>query len=308
LYVDRAAPREALGLALAQPLAGGATDRPGPSVPTSAGLPRPTARHRAGGFLIVFPTIKQLEPLAAYASADAAYDNASAPLECSPDDIGLAEFLGRLGGRALAQLRATEEQATQLESAAAGNRLLRRVAEVEERLRAAIIDGGGLPAIVVLVAEALKKPVAIYDADHRRLAAVTPEGASGLPVRLLERRDDHVLEALRAVRPGTATVIGAALEAGLRHRHLAAPIDLPDQRAGSLIIIEHPSRLAGLDRLVASRAAAHAALELATARRARSAAGDARSWLTRRSPAATTPPKTSSVPRTSSASRSTRRG
>jgi 8-oxo-dGTP pyrophosphatase MutT (NUDIX family) len=34
------------------------------------------ARHRAGGFLIVFPTIKHLEPLTAYASADAALEEA----------------------------------------------------------------------------------------------------------------------------------------------------------------------------------------------------------------------------------------
>jgi sugar diacid utilization regulator len=80
---------------------------------------------------------------------------------------------------------------------------------------------------------------------------------------------------------GSSVAIAPRLEAGVRHRHLVAPVDIGVQRCGWVVLMEHPSRLNAFDELTVRRAARHVAFELAAARRAASVVWDSRSLLAR---------------------------
>jgi len=189
----------------------------------------------------------------------------------APEQIEAAAAAGRLAGEALARLEQLERLRRQLDTATRQNRLLRGVSIADGRFTRVVLDGGGLGGVVEVLAELTGKPAAFHDTRGHRVAAVGREVEPGL----LEREELHTAIA------GSATAIGPRLDAGIRHRHLVAPVDLGDRRCGWVVVIEHPSRLTAFDELALRRAAKHLALELAAARRAASAAWDARSLLAR---------------------------
>jgi sugar diacid utilization regulator len=212
------------------------------------------------------------------------FDDAEARHPYTPVQVEIAATIGRLTGEALAQLRTTAHLRSELDTAARQNRLLRRVSMADGRLTQVVLDGGGLAGVVGVVAELTGKAAAFYDARmHRVAAADAPTGAGALHVRLLEDAGtaEQLLSLLHDTVAGSSTAVAPRLDAGVRHRHLVAPVDIGDQRCGWVVLMEHPSRLSAFDELTVRRAARHAAFELAAARRAASAAWDARSQLAR---------------------------
>jgi sugar diacid utilization regulator len=158
----------------------------------------------------------------------------------------------------------------QLDTATRQNRLLRGVAIADGRFTRAVLDGGGLGGVVAVLAELTGKPAAFFDAHLHRVAA-----AGERDVRL------HSSDELGAAVPGSSTALAPRLEDGMRHRRLVAPVDIGARRCGWVVVMEHPARLNAFDELTLRRAAKHLALEVAAARRATSAAWDARSLLAR---------------------------
>ncbi|HET6507916.1 MAG TPA: helix-turn-helix domain-containing protein [Baekduia sp.] len=206
------------------------------------------------------------------------FDPGEAPHEHAEREVVLGAAIGRLAGGALAALR----QRVQLDTARRQNRLLRGAATADFKLSQVLLDGGGLRAIVVAVAELCGKPTALYDATGHRVAAAEPPGQDdGLHVRLLEDAPGSVGALLADAAPGSSTTVAPMLAGGVRHRHLVAPVDVAEDRWGWLVMMEHPRRLGAFDELVARRAARHVALELTAQARAASTAWDARSLLAR---------------------------
>ena len=81
-----------------------------------------------------------------------------------------------------------------------------------------------------------------------------------------------------AIAAGSSGTLGPDLDSGIRHRHLIAPVG---DGGGWVVLVEHSARLSAFDDLAIRRAARHVAIESAAARRACSAAWDARSLLAR---------------------------
>lgn len=164
------------------------------------------------------------------------------------------------------------------------NALLRRAAEMDDRLTDLVLRGGSLQEIAETAAKLTAKPCVIYDREHRRLAAAMPDWAQpgATPPRSLDaavRAHPAVAASIAALEPKGSGVVAAELEAGLQHRCLLAPIRTPDDTLGSLVIIEQGARFGVLDLHIARRAATNAALELAAERRAAQADVDVRASL-----------------------------
>jgi sugar diacid utilization regulator len=182
------------------------------------------------------------------------------------------------GAQELCRLRA------QLETAHRQNRLLRAARTADHRLSEAVLSGGGLSAIVGVVSEVTGKPAVLYGADGRSLAGARASEAGQEPsIRLLEDADgdERVMGPLRDALAGGSVCIEPLLEAGIRRRHLAVPIDVAGERSGWLVVMEHRSRLTSFDEFVLRRAATHVALELAGRRTSSASQADARASLAR---------------------------
>ena len=85
-----------------------------------------------------------------------------------------------------------------------------------------MLAGSGLGEIVDTLAEVLGKPCAVYDADDRRLAIASPEGADGMLPRLLEQPcvdDPAVAGALERAAAAVRSSLGPLPDAGVMHRH-----------------------------------------------------------------------------------------
>jgi sugar diacid utilization regulator/GAF domain-containing protein len=209
-------------------------------------------------------------------------DNADEPHAYTEDRVATAVAIGRAAGAAVAQLQRDERARSQLETATRQNLLLRRLASADSRFTQLLLDGGGLRAIVEVLAEMTGKSAALYDVNLRRVASVP--GADGGPeVELLEQSgaSSDVVQAMRDTAPGGSTAIAPVLTAGMRRRHLVAPVDVGRSRWGWVVLMEHPARLTPLDELTIRRAARCTALEVAAERRATTAAWDARTLLAR---------------------------
>lgn len=209
------------------------------------------------------------------------FDNCERPHRYDNDDVEIACAVANAAAGAVIRGRADERLRGQLEIAARQNRLLRKTMTAEHRLSAAILSGGGLSAIVELVAELTGKPTALYDADGHPHANVHAEGEVG--VSLLERVRGHVAvtATLNDAVAGSCVSVGPLLDAGVAHRHLVAPVDVRGERWGWLVLMEHPSRLGTFDDFLLRRAATHLALELAGSRRVWARTADARAQLAR---------------------------
>lgn len=245
------------------------------------------ADHRAGGVPLRVWDVRSLlaVPLPAGPADEPplgvmVFDPGDEPHEYRDGDVVLAGLLGRVVGAALT----AERQRTQLDTARRQNRLLRGAATADFRLSQVLIDGAGLPALVQAVADLCGKPAALYDTDQQRVASAEPHGqGDGLHVRLLEDapRSGPVQRLLTDATAGSSTAVAPMLSAGVRHRHLVAPVDIADDRWGWLVVMEHPRRLGAFDELVARRAARHVAIEVTAQARATSTTWDARSLLAR---------------------------
>jgi sugar diacid utilization regulator len=211
-------------------------------------------------------------------------DNGETPRNWQSAEIDIACSFAALASAAIVRSDSLCQLRAQLDTAHRQNRLLRATRTADHRLSEALLSGGGLTAIVEVVSEVTGKATALYDVGGRGLASATPSGAKQvLPVRLFEdaRGDERVLGPLRQALAGGSVTVGPLLEAGVRHRHLVAPVDVGGDRSGWLTILERPSRLTAFDEFVLRRAATHVALELAGRRTVSASQADARAALAR---------------------------
>jgi DNA-binding PucR family transcriptional regulator len=202
----------------------------------------------------------------------------------APVDVEIATAFAALAASAVTVVRDRHEARRQLETACRQNKLLRHTTMAEHRLSAAILSGGGLEAIVELVANLTGKPAALYDAHHRAVARCVPgDGEQALGVTLIEdaSHDDSVRDVLRETVAGASATIEPVIGTEIRRRHLAAPIDVRGERWGWLVLVEHPIRLNAFDDFLIRRAATHLALELAGRRQATASSADALAQLAR---------------------------
>ncbi len=205
-------------------------------------------------------------------------DNEDEPHAFTPADQELAATFANLAAIAISQAQLTARLRSSIRTAASQNQLLRRGAEVEERLTRLVLDGANLREIAEVVAELTGKPCAISDASFRCRAVAAPPGVDLEPLRpLLERRwaeASSVQDALRDLSARTA-LVGPVAADGLHHRLVIAPVLARDERWGYLVVAEVGGRIGALDGVIVDRAATIVALELSAERRAAAAENDA---------------------------------
>jgi sugar diacid utilization regulator len=211
------------------------------------------------------------------------FDNAQELHPYTPLDIEISSAIATLAASAVIQAQVNSKLRAELETATRQNLLLRRTTTAEHRLSDALLRGGGLTGVVELVAELTGKPCALYDAQGQAVAKANTPNGSCLEVRLLEDAQNHdsAVRLLGDVVAGSCASVGPLLSAGIRHRHIAAAIDVSGERWGWLIVMEHPSRLSTFDEFLTRRAATHVALELAGRRQLSVSTSDARASFAR---------------------------
>lgn len=194
----------------------------------------------------------------------------------------LASAFAELAAVAISQSRLYNEIRTSHDTVARQNQVLRRASAVDDRLTSLVLEGRNLREIAEAITELTHKPCAIHDADGKRIAVAAPEEPARMVPRLLEPEfasQPEIAEALQALTPRKAAVIGPFPAAGLPHRFLVAPVTVRDHQWATLILMEHGSRFSGFDVLVSRRTATIVALELSAERRAANAEWNARASL-----------------------------
>jgi sugar diacid utilization regulator len=211
------------------------------------------------------------------------FDNADELHPYTAADLEIASAIAVLAAGAVVQAQVAGQVKAKLETATRQNLLLRRTTTAEHRLSDALLRGGGLTAVVALVAQLTGKPVALYDVHGQAVAKARAPDGGGLEVRLLEEAqdDESVARLLRDVVAGSCASVGPFLAAGIRHRHIAAPVDVSGSRWGWLVVMEHQARLSAFDEFLTRRAATHLALELAGRRQLNVSTSDARATFAR---------------------------
>lgn len=202
----------------------------------------------------------------------------------SPLDRDLASAFAELAAVAIAQGKLNADLRSSLDTVARQNQVLRRVSAVDDKLTGLVLDGRNLREIAEAVTELTHKPCAIHDAAGRRVAWASPEAADGQVVRPRLLDPDMVVEpeiadALAALSPKRAAVVGPFPSAGLPHRFLVAPVTVRDDQWATLVLMEHGSRLSGFDMVMSRRTATVVALEMSAERRAANAEWNARASL-----------------------------
>ncbi|WP_051471028.1 GAF domain-containing protein [Patulibacter minatonensis] len=208
-------------------------------------------------------------------------DNAGRTHPFTDAQVAVAGEIAALTVATLLRLRAADADAADARALQRRAQVLAGTVVADERLGGIVLRDGGITGLVETGGGLLERSVVVYDANGRRVAGA--EAAGDAPVRLHETAPDHprVRALLDDAPPGGAVAVPALLDAGLRHRHLAAPIDLDGERWGWVVVAERRTRLTTADDRTLRRIAAHVALELTVQRRTALASLDARSTLAR---------------------------
>jgi sugar diacid utilization regulator len=201
----------------------------------------------------------------------------------SPLDCALASAFAELAAVAIAQGELYANLRESLDTVARQNQVLRRVSAVDDKLTGLVLDGRNLREIAEAVTELTHKPCSIHDADGHRMASASPPSQDE-PVRSRLLDADMVVkpeiaDALAALTPKKAAVVGPFPSAGLPYRFLVAPVTVRDDQWATLVVMEHGARLSGFDMLMSRRTATVIALELSAERRAANAEWNARASL-----------------------------
>lgn len=194
-------------------------------------------------------------------------------------DCETAAGFANLSAVAVAQAQASAELRETMRTVDRQNRVLRRVSAVEDRLTSLALEGRDLTEVATTVAELTGKPCAIFDGEHRQLAAAcAPGDPDGVRPRLLDadiRSHPKIAEALEPLEERKVAVVGPIPSVGVHHRYLAAPVLSQGEQWGTLVVMEHCSRFGQFDSMVARRAATIVALQVTAERRATAAQWDA---------------------------------
>lgn len=200
-------------------------------------------------------------------------------------DRALASAFAELAAVAIAQGKLNADLRSSLDTVARQNQVLRRVSAVDDKLTGLVLDGRNLREIAQAVTDLTHKPCSIHDAQNRRLACAspeTPEGEAAVRPRLLDADMvviPEIADALAALTPKKAAVVGPFPAAGLPNRFLVAPVTVRDDQWATLVIMEHGARLSGFDMVMSRRTATVVALEMSAERRAANAEWNARASL-----------------------------
>lgn len=176
-------------------------------------------------------------------------------------DEAIASLFADLAAVAISHAKVLNEKNAKLLDAQRQVAGLKRAALLDERLSEIVLEGGGLSALAAATADLLGKPCAIHGATHELLAAASPRGVGdGVVPQLLEPRFRSRPQIARAFAPARAhrvLLVGPLPDSGLPHRYIVAPFEANDEPAGTLVVMEHLSRVSGVDMFLARRAAAH---------------------------------------------------
>jgi GAF domain-containing protein len=199
-------------------------------------------------------------------------DDVERPHHFEASDGEIISVFAQLGAVAVNHERVRAELCGKLDAAERRVNALRRAAAIEERLSEFVLAGAALGELLVAVAEVHGKPCAVYDAEHTRVAVgCPPEAEPGTVPELLEPpavRSPDVVEAIANGGTSRAFVVPPLHEAGLRHRHLVAPIVIDGKLWGRLVMMEHRTRFNASDTLTLRRTATLVALQASSERRA----------------------------------------
>lgn len=208
-------------------------------------------------------------------------DHAGRPHPFDDGQVALADEIGALSVAAIVRLRATEARAVELRAATGRAKVLADTLAADERFGEVVRHDGGIAGLVTAGGALLARSVVVYDANRHRVAEVEAPGDT--PVRLQEDAPEHagIRALLDEAASGRTARLPATLPDGLRHRHLAAPVDVDGERWGWVVVAERRVRLSAVDDRVLRRLAAYVALELTVQRRTALASLDARSTLAR---------------------------
>lgn len=211
------------------------------------------------------------------------FDNGSNVHPYSPSDIEVATAMAAIAANAVIHAQLAQDLKAKVETTTRQNLLLRKTMTAEHRLSGALLNGGGLSAVVDLVANLTGKPTALYDSHGQAVVKASVPGGGHLEVCLLEDLDpdDGPCGVFGDPVAGSCVSVGPTLTAGIRHRHIAAPVDVGGQRWGWLVVMEHPSRFSAFDEFLTRRAATHLALELGRRRELNVSTSDARASFAR---------------------------
>jgi sugar diacid utilization regulator len=210
-------------------------------------------------------------------------DNEDRPHAFGEVDAETAAAFADLAAVAINQAQLTRKLRASLDTVARQNHLLRRAAEIEDRLTKLVLDGGDIREIVNAVAQLTGKPCAVYDASYERLALALPADADrSVHPRILEptyRRKAAVADAVAALDASRGGVVEPLPAAGLTHRFMIAPVSVRDDIWGRLVLMEFPARFGPLDMHICRRAATNIAVEMSAERRAATAEWNVRASL-----------------------------
>jgi sugar diacid utilization regulator len=210
-------------------------------------------------------------------------DNEDRPHDFRAVDEDTAAAFADLAAVAINQARLTGELRATLATVARQNQLLRRAAQIEDRLTRLVLDGGDIREIADTVAQLTGKPCAVYDAGYERIALANPPGLDKIvEPKILEpgfRDHPNVMDALAALDASRGGVVEPLPSAGLGHRFMIAPVTVRDDTWGRLVLMEFPSRFGGIDMHVCRRAATNIAVEMSAERRAATAEWNVRASL-----------------------------
>jgi sugar diacid utilization regulator len=205
-------------------------------------------------------------------------DNEERPHPFTPADQDLAATFGNLAAIAIGQAQLTAKLRMSIRTAAHQNQLLRRAAEVDDRLTRLVLDGANLREIAQAVSELTGKPCAIADAAFRCRALAGPLGLDLSPVTTLLERSWADAASVKQALAGLSqrvTLVGPLQSEGLSHRLVIAPVRARDECWGYLVVAELGNSIGDMDTVLVGHAATIVALEVSAERRAANAENDA---------------------------------
>jgi sugar diacid utilization regulator len=204
-------------------------------------------------------------------------DNEDEPHPFTAGQVAVAATFANLAAIAIVQAQLSKRRRAALEIVARQNELLTRARQIDEQLTLLVLEEADLAQIASVVSQLTEKPCVLYDAACRRLAE-SAQGQQWIAATLFDEgahaaRPIH--EAVASLADKRASVLGPFPAYNLNHRFLVAPIVVRSDLWGYLVLIEQTRRFGPLDPVIASHAAVIVALELAAARRAAAARGEA---------------------------------
>ena len=194
-------------------------------------------------------------------------DPGGAPATFTDAGVEAAAAIGRIAGELLGARAAFDAVRAERDRLERRNKLMCGASLAERRFGQAVLEGAGVGGIIAALAHLTGQPTGFYDARRHRVAT---SGEATFPGGDID-----------GIVAGGSGTLDPRLDEGVRHRHLVAPVDIGSDRCGWVVVVESNARLSAFDDLAIRRAARHIAIELAAARRATTAAWDARALLAR---------------------------